>query len=239
MKALLMDAGNTRIRVKAWPLQALAEFPRSAVEADFPGLFRDLKALRDEHGNPQVVMVSVIPAFTKLLAEVWPDLTVVDHLCTLPFTSRVEDLAAVGADRICNVAAACGDGLTDALIVDAGTATTFDVLEDGVFQGGLIAPGMAFAARQLGELAARLNPVPFKPWPLEPGRDTQTAMGAGAWHVGIGGVEAVISSLLEDRPDLTVVLTGGLGHHLAATGRRVDPDWTLRGAAVLAHLTGG
>ena len=253
MKALLMDAGNTRLRVKAWPqdgqgpsavvggreiqpLATLAEFPTSRILEDAHGLSGVLAALRGEQGNPPVVLVSVVPAVTKLLGELWPDLTVVDHRSRLPFSSRVMDLASVGPDRICNVAAACGAGLTDALIVDAGTATTFDVLDGGVFQGGLIAPGMAFAAGQLGKVAARLNPVPFAFSPLAPGRDTETAMAAGAWHAGIGGAEAVIFGLLKDRTALSVILTGGLGHHLSGSGRLWDPDWTLRGAAQLAGL---
>ncbi len=254
MKALLLDAGNTRIKVKAWPdqgwvspsraemngvtpsLDILAEFNTKEVLDDSLGLCRELVSLREKEGIPAVVLVSVIPAISGILSELWPDLVVPDHNSILPFTSLVKDLSAVGPDRLCNVAAACAENMTDALIVDAGTATTFDVLADGVFLGGLIAPGMAFAARQLGDFGARLNPVPFGPCPLELGLDTQSAMAGGAWHVGIGGVEAVIDGLTRDKPGLQVVLTGGLGHHFSASDRILDPDWTLRGAAQLAGL---
>ncbi|MBU8869488.1 MAG: type III pantothenate kinase [Gemmatimonadales bacterium] len=262
MKALLIDAGNSKIRVKIWPgvargnagsssrdldtgpdregvepLEIQAEFSTSGIVGADKGIGRVLASLREENGNPQVVLVSVVPAVTKILKVLWKDLTVVDHLCNLPFTSLVPDMASVGPDRICNVAAAMTAGLSDAVIVDAGTATTFDVLSEGVFLGGLIAPGMAFASRQLGEIAARLEPVPFVSCPLEPGKDTQSAMSGGAWHTGIGGVETVIAGLQKDRPGLVVILTGGLGHHLTAPGRILDPDWTLRGAAQLAGLT--
>ena len=255
MNALLIDAGNTRIRVKEWPqsgaspstvihggtalpLNILTESPTSQVLPGAEDWQRRLVAVRAEQGDPPVAVVSVIPAVTVLLKKLWPDIIVIDHHRQLPFSFLVDPLEAVGPDRLSNVAAAVGAGLTDALIVDAGTATTFDVLEDGVFVGGLIAPGMAFAARRIGELAARLDPVPFGPCPLEPGRETGAAMAAGAWHVGIGGIESVIQGLLKNRPGCSVILTGGLGHHLAAPGRVVDPDWTLRGAALLAGFNG-
>ncbi len=261
MKALLMDVGNSRIRVKGWsgqklvfptaeggemgafgecpaiqPLEELAEFSTAEVLENSLSVCRELTALREKMGHLPVVMVSVVPAISAVLDELWPDLAVADHRCALPFLSQVDELAGVGPDRLCNVAAAQGAGLGNALIVDAGTATTFDLLVDGVFLGGLIAPGMAFSAHQLGKIAARLAPVPFAPSVLGPGRDTLSAMAAGAWHVGIGGVEAVISGLTKERPELKVVLTGGLGHHLVASSRFLDPDWTLRGAVQLVDL---
>ncbi|MHB8080338.1 MAG: type III pantothenate kinase, partial [Candidatus Krumholzibacteriia bacterium] len=122
----------------------------------------------------------------------------------------------------------------DALVVDAGTATTFDLLADGRFRGGLIAPGMAFAARCLGEEAARLSPAPFAPCPLEVGITTAAALQAGAFHVGVRGVLGVVDGLLERYGPRPVAVTGGLGPYLARAGWLHDPDWTLRGALHLA-----
>ncbi len=118
-------------------------------------------------------------------------------------------------------------------MVDAGTATTFDLLDGGAFKGGLIAPGMAFAAAKLGEYAARLAPVPFGPCPLEVGTDTAGAMAAGAWHTSFFGVNGTIEALLKAYGPRPVILTGGLGRFLAVEGRHVDPFWTLRGAGWL------
>ena len=144
----------------------------------------------------------------------------------------------VGADRWCNVAAACAAGLRDAIVVDAGTATTIDVLDGGTFAGGLIAPGMAFAARQLQTRAAQLWEVPFAPCPLAPGADTAAALQGGAFHVGVHGVSGTVSALLAGRPRAQVVLTGGLGRFLTRDGWPWDPLWTLRGLAALAWRRG-
>ncbi len=180
-----------------------------------------------------VAVCSVVPAVTGTLTGAAPDVVAVDHTWDFPFGVAVDEPASVGADRWCNVAAATAAGHGQALVVDAGTATTIDVLADGAFVGGLIAPGMAFAARQLQTRAARLQEVPFAPCPLVPGRDTAAALQAGAYHVGVHGVVGVVQALLATRPDARVVLTGGLGGYLVRPGWKHDPAWTLRGLSVL------
>ncbi len=108
-------------------------------------------------------------------------------------------------------------------MVDAGTATTFDLLRDGVFAGGLIAPGMAFAAQRLGETGARLAPVPFGPAPLDVGRSTAAALAAGGWHAGQGGVRRIVDGLLQRYGALPVVVTGGLGGRTWPTSAAAIP----------------
>jgi len=104
----------------------------------------------------------------------------------------------------------------------------------GEFLGGLIAPGMAFAARSLQETAALLWEVPFAPCALRAGRDTDEALAIGAFHVGVQGILGTVAALLERYPRCAVVVTGGLAEHVARPGWRRDPDWTLRGLAALA-----
>jgi type III pantothenate kinase len=186
-------------------------------------------------------MVSVVPRvdelLSALLASMDLELCRADHTSPLPFRHRLREPAATGADRLCNVAAAVAAGLDSALVVDAGTATTCDVLVGGVFVGGLIAPGMAFSLEQIGRQAARLRPLPFAEAPLVAGPDTASALAAGAFHAGVGGVEALISGLQQAHGTLPLVVTGGLARFLARPGRHLDNQWTLRGAACLAGLS--
>jgi len=249
VRALIIDAGNSRIRAVSWsgtgdlprpdspgrmpalaPLSTLGDWATPGQAERLPD---ELVRLLEGSINEPAVLVSVIPRVTEMLRDVRPDLVVVDHLSGLPFVSEVSAPAAVGPDRYCNVAAAFAAGLSNALIVDAGTATTFDLLQEGIFRGGMIAPGMAFAARRIGEEAARLEPVVFEPRSWDVGRDTASAMAAGAWHVGVGGVGAVIDGLIRRYGPLTVILTGGLGDHISWEGAWHDPYWTMRGAAFL------
>lgn len=248
MRVLVLDAGNTRLRaalaevpgqwpqpgaLDQWPLPPLTrlgEIPSGAGASD-PGPW--LRSLAAVQSPDLAVMVSVVPDLEAVATFSLPGLRLAGLGCTLPFGLDLDAPQTVGADRLCNVAAAAAAGLGSALIVDAGTATTFDLLLDGVFVGGLIAPGMAFAAQCLGERAARLAPVPFAPAPLAAGRSTAAAMAAGGWHAGIGGVRHIVAGLLARHGALPVIVTGGLGAHLAGLGPH-DPDWTLRGALVLA-----
>ena len=251
---IVVDVGNSKVRMARWdggeqvprarsdgrlaetpPLTELGVVPTPvADDPDAGDLVTELAGLVGPLAGLPQVLVSVSPLATALLAAAEPRLQVVDETWDLPFVLDVAAPAAVGPDRLCNVAAAAAAGWRRALVVDAGTATTFDLLLDGTFVGGLIAPGMALAAACLGRQAARLQPVPFEPCPLAPGRDTVSAMQRGAFHVGVLGVAAVIDQLVADHGDLPVVLTGGLGRYLQTADRPWDPHWTLRGAALLA-----
>ena len=255
MKALIADVGNTRVAFAAWtaddslprrqgdgwrqvrPLRALASLPTPREEAADAGFVAKVRALLDEAPGVPLVLVSVVPRVDALLASLGCDLRLADHRCPLPFLHHLRDPAATGADRLCNVAAAVASGLDSALVVDAGTATTCDVLVGGVFEGGLIAPGMAFALDQIGRQAARLRPLPFAETPLAAGPDTASALAAGSCHAGVGGVEAQIAGLQRAHGPLPVVVTGGLARFLARPGRHLDSQWTLRGAAQLAGLS--
>ena len=208
-----------------------------------PGTGADLSRLAAQigestlaYGSVPVVLTSVLPAVQAALEAQLPQLRVVDHRVDLPFRTEVEDPAAVGADRYCNMAAAAAAGLDRALVVDVGTAVTFDVLVDGVFLGGLIAPGPGFSLNQLAARAARLGPVPFAPCPLAAGASTRQAMMAGAWHMGLAGIQGCVHGLQQSHGALPVVVTGGLASHFAHQGWFVDPHFTLRGAACLGRL---
>lgn len=241
MTLLLVDVGNSRtvaVTAAAAPDGAVVGAITEIFAADTPAEVQGAASLAAEllsraPGDALVGVASVVPAVTAALRAARPGVRAVDHTWRFPFTVRVTGPETVGADRWCNVAAAVGENLADAIVVDAGTATTIDVLAGGAFVGGLIAPGMAFAARKLQESGARLWTVPFAPCPLAPGGDTATALQAGAYHVGRQGVLGVVRDLAARYPRAQVVVTGGLGGHLAQVGWRDDPWWTLRGLARL------
>lgn len=241
MTLLLVDVGNSRtVAATAVAMPAgtvvgpIAEVFAAATPTGGDGaaaLAAELLSLAPDDAT--VGVTSVVPAVTAALRAAHPDVRAVDHTWRFPFTVSVTGPETVGADRWCNVAAAVGENLADAIVVDAGTATTIDVLDAGAFVGGLIAPGMAFAARKLQESGARLWTVPFASCPLAPGHDTATALQAGAYHVGRQGVLGVVRELAGRYPRAQVVVTGGLGGHLEQVGWRHDPRWTLRGLARL------
>jgi type III pantothenate kinase len=247
VRILIVDIGNSSVIVAGWSgdpgsmdqvrggaLSRLLEAPTPRRASERQELVDRLEVLTGSTAQTPWVLASVVPEVDRVLLDRFSPVVRIDHTCNFPFGLKITNPRGVGADRYCNIASAVLEGWRGALVVDAGTATTFDLLLEGEFAGGLIAPGMAFAARALGEAASRLEPVVFAPAPLDIGRDTAAALRLGCYHVAIAGVSGVIEALLERFGRRPVVLTGGLGRYLAREDWRFDADWTLRGALFLA-----
>ncbi len=254
MSLVVIDAGNTNIKIVRW--DNVVPIPDFRSEGFAPGTATDQPTMlgsipstllqHPSEFKTQVqglnipessahVFVSVVPAANEILQQIYPNIKRVCENGAFPYPHKIQNVETVGPDRFCNVATALAAGLNSALIVDAGTATTFDLLLDGIFEGGLIAPGMAFAARQLAIQGAMLEEVPFQHRPPTVGTNSSEAMMGGAWLTGCGGVQWTIERLLETYGPLNVILTGGLSNLLPRENRYFDPYWTLRGASFLAR----
>ena len=145
-----------------------------------------------------------------------------------------------GADRIANAVAARTRYKMPAVVVDLGTATTFDVLDaDGNYCGGVISPGinLAFEALYLG--AAKLPRIEIRRPPRVVGRNTVGAMQSGIYWGYIGLIEGLLARIVAENGAQTVIGTGGLVP-LIADGTQaihhVDPDLTLRGLVDIYKL---
>jgi type III pantothenate kinase len=122
-----------------------------------------------------------------------------------------ENPSEVGGDRIANAAGAYYDYGGPAVVIDMGTATTFDYVSgEGQYLGGLIAPGIVAGARRLWESARMLPAVEIKAPPRIIGTTTVTCMQAGIYYGNVGLVEGVVRRIWEDVGGVCkVILTGG------------------------------
>lgn len=245
MKALVADAGNSKVVLARWQetgeqgpamIERLHQTHTPRTASARRTWLTQLNRHREQNPGWGLVLASVVPDLTDAVQDTFPDCRVIDHTLPFPFGVQVEEPADVGADRYCNVAAAASKGYRDALVIDVGTATTFDLLLEGNFAGGLIAPGMALAAAKLAEAAARLQPVAFESCPLEVGRSTRAAMQAGTYHVAVNGVLTTARALLARYGVRPVFLTGGLASTIENPDWSWQPDWTLIGAGYLGSL---
>jgi type III pantothenate kinase len=192
----------------------------------------------------QVEVASVAPrrlaaARRGLDAVVVGSVHVVTWRDAWPFDLAVDTPATVGVDRLANVAGLVAHGFSRAVAVDLGTATTIDILEDGAFLGGLIAPGLTLQARALHEHTAVLPLVDVDVEAPLIGRDTPGAIQAGVVHTTIAGVAAVVRRLARRLgPSTPIVLTGGWASRLAPALRaaRTDPHLGFRGLRLRAGL---
>lgn len=134
-----------------------------------------------------------------------------DHTCRLPFRIAYQTPQTLGKDRIAAVAGAWFDSPgNDILVIDAGTAVTYDFISaDAVYHGGNIAPGLSMRLRALNHFTDRLPLIDAAGEVPLTGYNTETAIRSGA-ALGIAfEISGYIDKLKETTPDLLVFLTGG------------------------------
>ncbi len=202
------------------------------------------------HEVRAAVEASVAPSVTEVLAEgvelamglrpvaIGPD-------SALDITLDVEEPHSVGADRVVNTVAAAALYGRDTIVVDFGTATTFDcITKDGTFLGGVIAPGVRTAAENLSLKAAKLPATELVPPERVIGRRTEECIRAGVLLGTADAVDGIVRRIKEEWPtgDIPqVVATGGLADVVAPLCKEiemVEPQLTLLGLKVAAGRLG-
>jgi type III pantothenate kinase len=144
----------------------------------------------------------------------------------------------VGADRVANAVAAQDRYRPPLIVIDFGTATTFDIIDrDGNYCGGVIAPGINLSLRALDMAAAQLPRIGIRRTPTVIGRSTVPAMQSGVFWGYVGLIEGLVQRISAERgEEMEVIATGGLAPLVAeATGviNCVDPDLTLWGLRLI------
>ena len=191
----------------------------------------------------QGVLGSVVPSVTyawrrSLEHLIGGPVVTVGPESPLPIRLDVEEPKSVGADRIVNTLAAREMYGRDTIAVDLGTATTFDcITADGVFVGGVIAPGLSAGLEWLDKRTAKLPRVELTPPTVVIGRRTEVCIQSGVFFQAVDGVDGIVRRIKAEwgRPDALVVATGGfakvLGPYLK-TVDRIEPFLTLYGLAL-------
>ena len=189
---------------------------------------------------------SVVPSVTAPLADAVTRLTgrpalVVDARSPLGITLAVDEPMTVGADRIINTLAASRLHGVDCIVVDLGTATTYDcITADGVFLGGVIQPGVRTSAETLFRRASKLSATELVAPAKVIGTRTDECVRSGVVFGAADAVDGIVRRIKAEWPRPTVpmvIATGGLApvvRPFSAEIQRVEPDLTLHGLR-LAH----
>ena len=165
----------------------------------------------DRAGISSVVPSETAPIADAIAADFGVPVSRVDWQLDCGIVIATDNPMEVGGDRIANAAGAYFEYGGPAIIVDMGTATTYDfVTESGEYRGGLIAPGIVSGARDLWERARMLPQVELGKPDKVIGRTTIEAMRSGIFHGAVGQVEGIIRRMWEEvGSECRVIFTGG------------------------------
>lgn len=188
----------------------------------------------------RLTLASVVPGLTATWTEagrraLGVEAVAITASTPLPIRLDVDEPLTVGPDRIVNTLAAARLYAVDTVVVDLGTATTFDcITADGTFIGGVISPGVHTAAERLTERTAKLPRVALAAPATVIGRRTESCLQSGIFFGAVDAVDGIVRRIRTEwsRPDALIVATGGLAPLIAAhssTIQRVEPALTLHG----------
>lgn len=237
---LLIDNSNTRTKFALHDSTSLFEW-RAVIptgEVTPESLERTLNGIAFDH----VTLCSVVPKAAAVIGAFFDKpLHRITHESKMPITIDYPTPAQIGADRLANSASAFLEYKGPAIVIDFGTAVTFDVIsEAGAYLGGVIAPGTASLRDYLHRSTALLPAIQLVEPPCAIGRSTEHAMQAGA-VIGYRGlvreILTAVSAELGGNP--TIIATGGDASLISArldSIKILDPDLTFRGIQAIGRL---
>jgi type III pantothenate kinase len=249
---LVFDAGNTNVVAAvhdgtSWrsTWRIATEPQRTADEyAVWLLTLLGLAGLRREEVSAAVIG-TVVPAALYHLRRLCRDWFEVEPLVVRSsldwgFEIRVDTPDEVGADRLLNAMAAHVRYRGPLIVIDFGTATTFDVVDaDGGYHGGVIAPGINLSVEALHRAAARLPRIGMGRPQAVIGTNTVAAMQSGIFWGYVALVEGLVARIrAEFDAPLKGIATGGLAPRIAegtTVSEHIDPDITLEGMRLLAQ----
>jgi type III pantothenate kinase len=242
---LVMDVGNTNIVLgvfrearleHSWRVSTIKERTADEYGVLCHNLF-ELAKLPVDHLEA-VVISSVVPPLRDRLEALSRRYLGCEPVFVEPENQKIMPVrynppADVGADRIVNALAAVQIYGGPAIVVDFGTATTFDVVSrGGEYMGGVICPGVRISAEALFTKAAKLPRIEIKKPSRLVGDSTTTSMQSGIFYGYVSLVEGILRRMLAEIAEAHVVATGGLAQLIGSYVseiERIDEDLTLHG----------
>ncbi|MBK9214071.1 MAG: type III pantothenate kinase [Chloracidobacterium sp.] len=237
---LAVDIGNTSIKFGVFAGDRLMS--RNSIPTTAAELSQAIASLGDVSS---AIICSVVPARTKdvsdaILERIGIEVRLLTNHDDLGLRINYEPLDAAGTDRLVSAFAAAELFGVPVIVCSFGTATTIDIVNrDRELLGGLIAPGMATAARALHLNAARLPEVRLGPINTVINQTTETSIKAGLLYSQVGLVEAVVQRMrTEVGTDAKVIATGGFARMVSEHSNVidvVDDDLLLKGLQMLSE----
>ena len=235
---LAIDIGNTFIKCGIFHKQKIVD--RASVQSA-----EELLSFFKKYKLSKIILSSVVPNKSKefinyLNKRFNLPIYVVNYKNT-NLKLKVQEPSSVGNDRVCNIFSAIKLYSSPLIVIDFGTATTYDVVNSREeFIGGIIAPGVETSAENLISKAALLDDISFDFPSKVIGNNTKNNIQSGLMFGAVSQVEGLVNKIeTESKTKYTVILTGGFSSLLSShlnTSHIVDVDLTLKGMFYIEEL---
>ncbi len=212
---LTIDIGNTNLMICAFNGKKIYSYKRISIrglcEKDLPKIFKVVNKKKDN-----IIISSVVPSFEKKITRFlkkknFDFFLVKDLVKEINLKTNINNKKEIGDDRIINMFYTKELFKKSIIVVDFGTATTFDVLDkEGIYDGGVITPGIDLSLKALKDNTEKLPLVNFKKIKKVIGHNTQQAIKSGFFWGYVSMVEGLINKIeMEKKNKFGVILTGG------------------------------
>ncbi len=238
---LCIDIGNTNVVTAIWNGTSYIDENRIESISGVKGRLSHV----DFNQITQIILSSVVPKLTEeYIFEIDKYSQIKPFIIGYQQSKIMLDVDfphEVGADRICNSFAALKNFGSPAVVVDFGSATTYDVIdENDAFIGGAIAPGIDISAHHLIEKTALLKSAAFQFPQQVVGKNTKTNLQSGIMFSGVDAVEGMLSRIQQEMKwdSMNIILTGGFSKLISpqlSITHHLSLNLTLDGMRFLAE----
>lgn len=244
MNIIAIDIGNTNVVIAAFENNDIVDTVRVESDLNFWESFEKMKNYKIDG----IIISSVVPKLNEIYIQACINLFQIEPVIITVKNAGVSTIVdrpvEIGADRLCNIAAAIKFYSTPAVVVDFGTATTYDVIdEENKFIGGAIAPGIDVSARYLFESASLLRETAFTFPKSAIAITTESNLQSGIMFGAVDEVDGMINRIQTEMnvDKIAVILTGGFSSIIAPglkTDHIIDKALTLKGMKLIFDQIG-
>jgi len=242
MNYLIGDIGNTNIKIckinRNFKIinTYLFETKNKNLKRD---ISRKLKKISKKNTNKKVLFSSVVPSVYKNISKIFQknrlkvfEIKKFNLKKVMKF--RVKKYSQLGSDRIANAIGAYHKFKTNCIVIDFGTATTFDVIKkNGIYNGGVIAPGIKLSIENLFSSTALLPMFKLSKYPKNYGKNTKEALSSGFFWGYEGLINNIIKKITKKNGiNFRIVLTGGYSYlfkNRLIKKTKIESDITMQG----------